>query len=110
MTAHDLISVAASAFAAFAGARAASSGKIDAERLARLEKLDALLSQSGLEPNAFAAGSLKASTVSSDVLDLARRRRKIEAIKLYRELTPGMGLKQAKDAVEQIERSSIQIP
>lgn len=37
--------------------------------------------------------------VSPEVRDLARRGRKIEAIKLHREQT-GVGLKDAKDAVE----------
>jgi len=118
MTVHDLILVVAVAFSAFVGARAASSGKSDEERLARLEKkLDMLLSQSGLEADAYLPGpawdapnapsasiSMTGTAASADVVDLVRRGRKIEAIKLYRELNPGMDLKQAKDAVEQIER------
>jgi hypothetical protein len=39
--------------------------------------------------------------VDHDVVALARAGRKIEAIKRYRELT-GVGLKEAKDAVERI--------
>jgi len=102
----SLILIGANFVAILLGTLITSRNKADSERIARLEKkLDMLLSQAGLEPNAFAAGSLQASTVSSDVLDLVRRGRKIEAIKLYRELNPGTGLKQAKDAVEQIGRS-----
>jgi len=37
------------------------------------------------------------------ITDLLRRNRKIEAIRLYRETT-GIGLKEAKDAVEEIAR------
>lgn len=40
-----------------------------------------------------------------EVRDLVRRGRKIQAIKVYRELT-GAGLKDAKDAVERIEAGS----
>ena len=39
----------------------------------------------------------------AQVRDLARRGRKIEAIKAYRELT-GVGLREAKDAVEGLDR------
>jgi ribosomal protein L7/L12 len=39
----------------------------------------------------------------AEITALLRRRRKIEAIKRYRELT-GVGLKEAKDAVDAIER------
>ena len=102
----SLILIGANFAAVLLGTLITSRNKADSERVARLEKkLDALLSQAGLEPNVFAAGSLRASTVSPDVLDLIRRGRKIEAIKLYRELNAGVGLKQAKDAVEQMERS-----
>jgi hypothetical protein len=38
-----------------------------------------------------------------DILDLIRQNRKIEAIKLMREKT-GLGLAEAKDAVEELER------
>ena len=40
--------------------------------------------------------------LDTDVVALARAGRKIEAIKRYRELT-GVGLKEAKDAVERIQ-------
>jgi large subunit ribosomal protein L7/L12 len=42
------------------------------------------------------------AALEQTVLDMLRQRRKIEAIKLYRERT-GEGLKDAKDAVEAIE-------
>lgn len=65
-------------------------------RLDRVEgKLDLLLrhldvSQPGLDV-----------AIDQDVLALARAGRKIEAIKRYREIT-GVGLKEAKDAVERM--------
>ncbi len=118
MTAHDLILIGAAAFAAFLGAKAAASGKADAARLARLEKkVDQLLSQAGLDanaslqssagnpPNALPAGPTLTGAAPTDVMDLLRRGRKIDAIKLYREQNPGTDLKHAKDAVEQIERN-----
>ena len=119
MTMHDLILLGAAAVIAFLAARTASARKADTARLAQLEKkVDALLSQAGLETNAFLQVSntnpLDASSAnipvtgmaSKDVLDFVRRGRKIEAIKLYRQQNPGTDLKHAKDAVEQIERDS----
>lgn len=47
----------------------------------------------------FAVPGFGSDSVSPEVRDLARRGRKIEAIKLHREQT-GAGLKDAKDAVE----------
>jgi ribosomal protein L7/L12 len=44
------------------------------------------------------------SDLRSRVIDLLREGRKIEAIKIYRDAT-GEGLKEAKDAVEAIERT-----
>jgi len=40
--------------------------------------------------------------VEAEVLRLMRGRKKIEAVKFYRENQPGCGLKEAKDAVEAI--------
>ena len=40
---------------------------------------------------------------SDEIVNLLRQGRKIEAIKIYRERT-NLGLKEAKDAVEEIER------
>lgn len=74
--------------------------KLDFERLmARLErveqKLDLLLERSGIAaPDEDAA--------LSEVRVLLRAGRKIEAIKRYREVT-GVGLREAKDAVEAME-------
>ena len=50
-------------------------------------------------------------TMGSDaeLLDLIRRNQKIRAIKLYRQRT-GVGLKEAKDAVEVLERQHSPIP
>ena len=78
------------------------SGSIIATRqpdgLRRLErKLDALLEHYGIE---------LPSGMSPDVQQLARDpRKKIEAIKLHREDHPGLGLKEAKEAVEEFIRS-----
>jgi large subunit ribosomal protein L7/L12 len=46
----------------------------------------------------------EAQSLDGRVLALAREGRKIEAIKLYRDIT-GAGLKEAKDAVEALERA-----
>jgi ribosomal protein L7/L12 len=65
------------------------------DRLARLErKLDALLKHQGIDLN---------SQMPSEITELLRQGKKIAAIKLYRETT-GVGLAQAKDQVEAIER------
>lgn len=50
------------------------------------------------------ASPLNATTLDSDeIVNLLRQGRKIEAVKIYRERT-NLGLKEAKDAVEEIER------
>jgi ribosomal protein L7/L12 len=68
-----------------------------AQRLDRIEqKLDAILNAIGLQDAAPAAPDLSA------VRSLALSGRKIEAIKVYRELT-GAGLADAKAAVEAME-------
>jgi len=46
------------------------------------------------------------SESSDDVLALARQGRKIEAIKLYRTLHPGIGLREAKGVVDGCARES----
>jgi len=89
-------------FTIFAGGRAAyaraqPSGTAGLRRLRRLEaKVDLILKQLGLEyQDTAATGGL-----SDDVKALADNpARKIEAIALYRQET-GVGLKEAKDAVE----------
>lgn len=69
------------------------------EALARIErKLDLVMQH--LEIRDYAP---PAPDPLAQVRDLARRGRKIEAIKAYRELT-GVGLKEAKDAVEGLDR------
>ena len=50
-----------------------------------------------------ATAGLPADSLSSTVAALVARGKKIEAIKVYRDQT-GVGLKEAKDAVERIER------
>jgi hypothetical protein len=65
------------------------------DRLGRLErKLDALLKHQGIDLY---------SQLPPEITELLRQGKKIEAIKLYRETT-GVGLAQAKDQVEAIER------
>ena len=57
-------------------------------------------------PFESAFSSSSSSTLNAadgDIVDLLRRGQKIEAIKIYRERT-NCGLKEAKDAVEEIER------
>jgi ribosomal protein L7/L12 len=65
--------------------------------LGRIEgKIDLLLTHADLKYDPLAH-------VASDVADAIRRNQKIEAIKLYREAT-GVGLKEAKDYVEGMQR------
>jgi ribosomal protein L7/L12 len=65
--------------------------------LGRIEgKLDLLLKQANLKYDPYAH-------VASDVVEALRRNQKIEAIKLYRQAT-GVGLKEAKDYVEGMQR------
>ncbi len=76
--------------------------KLDFERLmARLErveqKLDLLLQNAGI-----ASPGEDEDAAIAEVRALLRAGRKIEAIKRYREVT-GVGLKDAKDAVEAME-------
>ena len=71
--------------------------KDSASRLKRLEaKVDLLLEQAGLEFNPLENGQ-------EEVLELLQQGQKIQAIKLYREIT-GVGLKEAKDEVEEMAR------
>ena len=51
----------------------------------------------------FDARTLGVDEVSGEVIDLLRQGRKIDAIKVYRAET-GVGLKEAKDAVDAVER------
>ncbi len=71
----------------------------DAVRLTRIErKLDLILAYLGIEDSPTQAQN----DLSAAVKDLLRRGKKLDAIKLYREET-GVGLKDAKDAVEALE-------
>lgn len=64
-----------------------------APRLRSLErKVDLILGSLGIDPN---------QGVDKQVAELARSGQKIEAIKLYREIS-GVGLKEAKDYVEEL--------
>ena len=65
--------------------------------LSRVEaKLDLLLQNANLKYDPSA-------NMPRDVVEALRRGEKIKAIKLYRQST-GVGLKEAKDAVEELER------
>jgi hypothetical protein len=59
-------------------------------------KLDLLLKQANIKFDPFAH-------VSDDIVKALRANRKIEAIKLYRQAT-GVGLKEAKEFVEEVQR------
>lgn len=56
-------------------------------------------------PSPFGTPSSSSTASIDDIKDLLQRGQKIQAIKLYRELNPTAGLKDAKDAVEEMERS-----
>jgi ribosomal protein L7/L12 len=89
----------------------------DSERLARLEyKVDYLIAYLGLDPADIAAGRMPSGgqldvapaselddAALGPVYDAVRRGKKIQAIKLYRDIT-GAGLATAKDAVDQLAR------
>jgi ribosomal protein L7/L12 len=65
--------------------------------LSRIDaKLDLLLKQANIKYDPY-------SNVSREIAEAVRQGKKIEAIKLYRQST-GVGLKEAKDAVEEIQR------
>jgi hypothetical protein len=65
--------------------------------LSRVEaKLDLLLKQANIKFDPYAS-------VPLDIVQALREGRKIEAIKLYRQ-SSGVGLKEAKDFVEEVER------
>jgi ribosomal protein L7/L12 len=71
-------------------------------RLDRLErKVDLVMQHLGVAQPGPDVGGGPDIAIDQDVVALARAGRKIEAIKRYRELT-GVGLKEAKDAVERI--------
>ena len=75
------------------------SGRPDARALSRLEaKLDALLKHEGIRFDPYADASAR-------VVDALRRGEKIEAIKEHRAAT-GVGLKEAKEYVEELQRRS----
>lgn len=59
-------------------------------------KLDLLLKQSGLEYDPY-------KNLPPSVVDAVQRGKKIEAIKRYRETT-GVGLKEAKEFIEDVQR------
>ena len=74
-------------------------------RLARLEnKVDFLFQELGLQEKYLAEQAQDAAlqTATAEIIALLRMNRKIEAIKLYRQMT-GLGLKEAKDAIDRME-------
>ena len=94
-----LIAAAVLVLLVAAAGRGGSTKQLE-RRLARVEgQLDLLLRHLDVpQPGPVQGPDL---AVDQDVVLLARSGRKIEAIKRYRELT-GVGLKEAKDAVERI--------
>ena len=68
------------------------------ERVAKLERTVAFL----LEQLHLDYVDNAAPTVLPEILDLVRRGKKIEAIKVYREQT-GLGLKEAKDYIDSLD-------
>jgi hypothetical protein len=74
----------------------------NAANLSRLErKLDMLLNRSGMD-NIYGLSVVR-TMPTPDIEALLRQGKKIQAIKVYREQT-GMGLKESKDAVEEMAR------
>ncbi len=70
-------------------------------RIARLEaKIDAILRHLGIEAEQVASPP---SPEQQELLELLRQGHKLHAIKRYRELY-GVGLKEAKDAIEALAR------
>lgn len=66
-------------------------------RIAELEdRVNALYQQLGVSSSVNASGQ-----IDSRILEALRKNNKIEAIKIYRELT-GLGLAEAKAAIDQI--------
>jgi ribosomal protein L7/L12 len=66
-------------------------------KLARLDvKIDLLLRRAGVEYEPY-------KNLPRDVVDALQRGNKIQAIKHYREAT-GIGLKEAKDFIEEVQR------
>ena len=73
-------------------------------RLQAIEaKLDAIMAHLGIGPGGGQAQGFVSNDPQGmpDVVELVRRGKLIQAIKIYRERT-GVGLKEAKDAVERV--------
>jgi ribosomal protein L7/L12 len=62
------------------------------------QKLDLLLKQAGVTYDPHA-------NISPEIMEALHQRRKIKAIKLYREQT-GVGLKDAKDFIEDVQQKT----
>lgn len=79
------------------------SGPDHSAQLARIErKLDTLLASLGLGPGGGGTG-VPDDPRMAEVRSLALGGQKIEAIKVYREIT-GLGLKESKEAVDALAR------
>ena len=108
LTSHDLIFLGLTALAAFIGARFGSGGKSDAGAARVEQKIDSILSGLGLPgysvkaTNAPVSENVSFASNEEQIIRELRRGRKIEAVRLYREQHQ-VGLKEAKDAVDQIE-------
>jgi ribosomal protein L7/L12 len=87
----------------FVIAKRSGTASSDATRLGELERQVAQLKkdQSGLQNAASSPfGTASAFSNEGEIKDLIRQGRMIDAIKRYRELNPGVGLKEAQAAVE----------
>ena len=73
------------------------------DRLSVLDgKVEALLKQARVQYNPF-------DGLSGQVIDAIKRQKKIEAIKHYRSET-GVGLKEAKEFIEEVQRRAGKLP
>jgi ribosomal protein L7/L12 len=66
--------------------------------ISRIEaKLDVLLKEAHIDFDPY-------PNVQPGIIDALQKGQKIEAIKMYRQSTPGVGLKQAKEFIEAVQR------
>jgi ribosomal protein L7/L12 len=83
----------------FARARAIEDVRTQTLLLRRIEtKIDLLMKNAGVEFDPY-------KDLPAQVVDALNRGKKIEAIKFYRSAT-GVGLKEAKDVIEEVQRRS----
>ncbi len=69
-------------------------------------RIDRICHALGIDPVRIGGRASDVSSIPPHILDEVRSGRKIQAIKEYREMT-GIGLREAKDAIEAIERGDL---